>query len=80
MIQTDLRNKKGLHISGDIADVSAEAILILREIYKKNEESYGETIAKGILVNMLTKAIFPEVTREDVTWDVDETQAQDYYD
>lgn len=80
MISTDLRNKKGLHISGDIADVSAEAILILREIYKRNEEAYGETIAKGILVNMLTKAIFPEVAREDVTWDVNETQAQDYYD
>ena len=37
MISSDLRNHKGLVIEGNIRDVSAECVLIMREIYKKNE-------------------------------------------
>ena len=37
MIFSDLRNHKGLTIEGNIRDVSAECVLIMREIYKKNE-------------------------------------------
>ena len=82
MINTDLRGKKGLHITGDIADVSAEVILILRQIYKRNVEVYGETVARGLMVNMMTKAIFEDLTKEeleDIEWGVSETQVQDYY-
>lgn len=80
MINADLRNNKGLHIEGDISDVSAEAILIWREIYKRNVEYYGDTIAKGILVNMLTKAVFEDVKREDIDWGVSDKQVEEYYD
>lgn len=80
MIKTDLRKHEGLHIAGDIADVSAECILIMREIYKRNKEAYGETIAQGILTNMLVKAIVEDATKQDVVWSVSDVQAQDCYD
>ena len=75
MIKTDLRKHEGLHISGDISDVSAECILIMREIYKRNKEEYGQTIAQGILTNMLVKAIVEDAIHEDVTWAVSDAQA-----
>lgn len=80
MIKTDLRNHEGLHISGDISDVSAECILIMREIYKRNKEAYGQTIAQGILTNMLVKAIVEDATKEDVVWAVSDAQKMEYYD
>ena len=80
MIKTDLRKHEGLHISGDISDVSAECILIMREIYKRNKEAYGQTIAQGILTNMLVKAIVEDATKEDVVWAVSDAQKIEYYD
>jgi hypothetical protein len=41
MINTNFKEHGGMHIEGDIAEVSAECILVLREIYKKNKERYG---------------------------------------
>ena len=72
MISSDLRNHKGLVIEGNIRDVSAECVLIMREIYKKNKETYNKEIATGILTNMLVKAIDENTKREDVEWKVSE--------
>lgn len=80
MIQCDLRNRKGLHIQGDISDVSAECILIMREIYKKNKETFNETMAQGILTNMLVKAIVEDARREDIQWPVSDDQKYAVYD
>lgn len=82
MIKADFRNGDGLHIEGDISDVSAEAILILRELYKRNVETYGETVARGLLTNMVVKAVFEDAKREDVpiTWSVSEAQVDARYD
>lgn len=80
MINCDLRNHKGMHIQGDVADVSAECVLVMREIYKRNKEQYGQTIAQGILTNMLVKAIVEDVKKEDITWNISEDQKQAYMD
>lgn len=78
MISSDLRNHKGLVIEGNIRDVSAECVLIMREIYKKNEQTYNKEIATGILTNMLIKAINEEAKREDVEWKVSEQEKLAY--
>ena len=51
---------QGLVIEGSLADVSAECVLIMREIYKRNEAEYGEEVARGILMNMMIKAALGE--------------------
>ena len=68
MINCDFKGGKGLHLEGDLADVSAECILIMRCIYKKNVEEFGEDIAQGLLTRMLVKAIVENVTKEDFEW------------
>lgn len=78
MISSDLRNHKGLVIEGNISDVSAECVLIMREIYKKNKQIYNKEIATGILTNMLVKAIDENVKREDVEWKVSEQEKLEY--
>ena len=78
MISSDLRNHKGLVIEGNIRDVSAECVLIMREIYKKNKETYNKEIATGILTNMLVKAIDENTKREDVEWKVSEQEKLAY--
>ena len=66
MISSDFKNKKNLIIQGSIAEVSAECVLIMREIYKRNKEQYGQKIAASILTNMVLKAIEEkEYTAED---------------
>lgn len=57
MINCDIRNGKGLIIQGDIKDVSAECILVMREIYKKNKEYYNDVISYGFLLRMVKAAI-----------------------
>lgn len=78
MISSDLRNHKGLVIEGNIRDVSAECVLIMREIYKKNKQTYNKEIATGILTNMLVKAIDENAKREDVEWKVSEQEKLAY--
>ena len=55
-----IRIDKGkLEMKGNIAEVSAECILILEELYKKMLEEYPEKeIANGILLNMITKVVW----------------------
>ena len=60
MISSNYKEHKGLILKGRLSEIEAETIIILSEIYKKNRELYGETIAKGILTNMVTKAVIPE--------------------
>lgn len=57
MIYSDMRNGKGLQMEGNVSDVSAECVMILRELYKRNREKYSEEVAAGILTNMVIKAI-----------------------
>ena len=81
MIRSDMKNHKGLHIEGDMAEVSAECILIMRAIYQRNKEVMGETIAQGILTNMLVKSIVEDVKKEDkILWETSDKQIEEYYD
>lgn len=80
MINVDFIGKKGLHIQGDISAVSAECILIMREIYKRNKQVYGETIAQGLLTNMLVKAIVEDVEEAPVKWEVSDEEKIAYMD
>lgn len=51
-------NRNELKMSGTLAEVSTECIMALREIYRKNLETYPEPeIATGILTNMIIKAM-----------------------
>jgi len=76
-----MKNHKGLHIEGDMAEVSAECILIMRAIYQRNKEVMGETIAQGILTNMLVKSIVEDVKKEDkILWETSDKQIEEYYD
>ena len=66
MIYSDLRNNNGMEIKGNIADVTAECILVMREIFLRNEKQYGTQIAKSLLTNMVVKAILPDTTKEEI--------------
>ena len=54
-----IRVEKGnMEVKGNIAEVSAECILVLRELYKKMLKEYPEReIANGILLNMIMKVV-----------------------
>lgn len=78
MIISDLKNHKGLIIKGNMSQVSAECVLIMSEIYKKNKQTYNKEIATGILTNMLVKAIDENAKREDVEWKVSEQEKLAY--
>lgn len=55
MIRVD---KGKLEMKGNIAEVSAECILVMQELYKKMLQEYPEPeIANGILLNMITKVV-----------------------
>lgn len=62
MIYSDFRTKDQgeLSIVGDIAEVSAEAVLILRQVYKKLLENNNEQIAKSLLINLVSRAVVIE--------------------
>ena len=64
MIKVD-RNK--LTIEGELAEVSADCVMVMRAIYRKNLELFPEPeIAAGIQTNMVVKAMMPD-TNEDIT-------------
>ena len=55
MIRVD---KGKLEMKGNIAEVSAECILVMQELYKKMFQEYPEPeIANVILLNMITKVV-----------------------
>lgn len=58
MISVD---KGHVEVDGNLAEVSAEAVLVLREIYKTLMKEYKEIgIANGLLINLVKKAITVE--------------------
>jgi hypothetical protein len=65
MIKIDSDEKK-MEIKGGLAQVSAECIMIMRAIYRKNLELFPEPeIAVGILTNMVIKAMMPDKVKEE---------------
>ena len=57
MIKVDMRGGQGLEMRGSLADVSAECVLVLEELYKKNLENFEEKVAVGIMTNLVLRAI-----------------------
>ena len=46
-----------IRLEGDLVEVTAECVMVMRQIYKKNLAYFPEPeIAKGILTNMVLKA------------------------
>lgn len=66
-----------ISIKGNIADVSAECVLVLREIYKRNREKLNEEVALGILMNMMLRAI-ENPGGQDVKWEKSEEEIMAY--
>lgn len=64
MIVSNFKEHKGLDMNGSLSEISSECVLIMREIYKKNKEIYGEQMAVSLLMNLLIKAIFDDATKE----------------
>ena len=67
-------NSKDLIIEGNIREVSAECIIIMREIYKKSKQIYGKEVAVGILTTMLIKAIDENVKRDNAEWKISDQE------
>lgn len=78
MIRSNWENYEGLVMEGSLSGVSAECVMILREIYKKNKELYGKEIALGILTNMLLKAIDENNTAEKIEWKISNEEKMGY--
>lgn len=66
-----------INIKGNIADVSAECVLVLREIYKRNREKFSEEVALGILMNMMIRAI-ENPGGQDTKWEKSEEEIMAY--
>ena len=79
MIRSNFKNHQNLIIEGNIREVSAECVLIMKEIYKKNLKLYNKEIAAGILTNMLIRAI-ESVNDEEakVEWRISEEEKMGY--
>lgn len=60
MIKIDKEN--GLIMKGRMAEVQAEAIIILSQLFKKNVELHGLELAEVIMTNLMTKAIVSDAT------------------
>ena len=79
MIRSNWENYEGLVIQGSISKVSAECVMIMRQIYKRNKEVYGKEIALGILMNMMLKAIDDKnEVKEKVKWEVSKEEKMGY--
>lgn len=79
MIKSNWENYEGLVIEGNISKVSAECVMIIRQIYKRNKELYGQEIALGILTNMMLKAIDEKnEVKQKIEWNVSEEEKMGY--
>lgn len=79
MIKSNWENYEGLVIEGNISKVSAECVMIIRQIYKRNKELYGQEIALGILTNMMLKAIDEKnEVKQKIEWNVSEEEKMEY--
>lgn len=79
MIKSNWENYEGLVIEGSISKVSAECVMIIRQIYKRNKELYGQEIALGILTNMMLKAIDEKnEIKQKIEWNVSEEEKMEY--
>ena len=79
MIKSNWENYEGLVIEGSISKVSAECVMIIRQIYKRNKELYGQEIALGILTNMMLKAIDEKnEVKQKIEWNISEEEKMGY--
>lgn len=65
MIQSNFKENQDLIIKGTLSELSAECVLIMREIYKKNKEEFGQEVAQGILLNFAIKVITDDLQEEE---------------
>lgn len=52
MIRADLDNKK-IELAGSMDEIGTECVLVMRQLFEKNKETWGVLGAQGILVNLL---------------------------
>lgn len=79
MIKSNWENYEGLVIQGSLSKVSAECVIIMSQIYKRNKEVYGKEIALGILMNMTLKAVDEKnEIKEKVKWEVSKEEKMGY--
>lgn len=64
MIHSDVKEKGLFHMDGTLSEVSAECVLILKHLYLKIKEEFGQELAGSILINMILKAIDETLDKE----------------
>ncbi len=52
MIRADLDNKK-IELAGSMDQIGTECVLVMKQIFNKNKQTWGVLGAQGVLVNLL---------------------------
>ena len=52
MIKADLDGKK-IELAGSIDQIGTECVLVMKQIFNKNKQTWGVLGAQGVLVNLL---------------------------
>lgn len=65
MIRADFDNKK-IELAGSMDEVGTECVIILRQILNKNKETWGVLGAQGVLLNIITLALSPQVDQYNI--------------
>ena len=65
MIRADFDNKK-IELAGSMDEVGTECVIILRQILNRNKETWGVLGAQGVLLNILTLTLSPQVDQYNI--------------
>lgn len=57
MINCDLKHNKELVLEGPFPTVSAECVLVLKELYKEHVKRFNQEMGVGFMTNLLIRAI-----------------------
>lgn len=62
MIIADLDNKK-IELAGSMDEIGTECVLVMKQIFEKNKETWGVLGAQGVLVNLLMLTLDENVSK-----------------
>lgn len=67
-------NEKNIDLAGSIDEVGTECAAILRQIFKKNKQSWGALGAQGVLVNIFMLALTGQIDEKQlrINWKLKE--------
>ena len=62
MIRADLDNKK-IELAGSMDEIGTECVLVMKQIFERNKETWGVLGAQGVLVNLLMLTLDESVSK-----------------